>query len=158
DRVTFDLGDEVNPLWSPDGSAMAFSAFRKGDLLGKPYRKLLSGPPNSEEPLFSTSTAFLQDWSSDGRFLLYDSLDPTTGVDIWAVRLDGDRKPFEVVKTEFTEGLGQFSPNVKWIAYQSDKTGRQEIYIRPFPGPGSDVAVSSDGGAQPRWNRNGNEL
>jgi len=71
---------------------------------------------------------------NEGNYMLFNSLGQTTGPDLWAVPLDGDRKPFEVVRTEFNEGLGQFSPDGKWIAYQSDKTGREEIYLRPFPG------------------------
>jgi hypothetical protein len=98
------------------------------------------------------------DWSLDGRFLLYDSSNPQGGVDIWALPLDGERKPFEVIQTESDERLGQFSPNGKWIAYQSNKTGRFEIYLRPFPGPGGDVPVSIDGGQEVRWNPTGKEL
>ena len=98
------------------------------------------------------------DWSRDGRFVLYDELDPKLGSDVWAVPLDGDRKPFAIVRTEFNEGQEQFSPDGRWIAYQSDKTGRFEIYLRPFPGPGDDVRVSIDGGSQARWNPNGQEL
>ena len=98
------------------------------------------------------------DWSADGRFVLYDSTRPKGGIDLWALPLDGDRKPFEVVRTDFNEGLGQFSPDGKWVAYESDKTGRLEIYLRPFPGPGHDVRVSTDGGSQARWNPNGKEL
>ena len=123
------------------------------------YRKLLSAPPGSEELLLSTpQPKFPTDWSPDGRFLLYDSLDPKRGFDIWALPLEGDRKPFEVVQTDFNERLAQFSPDGKWIAYQSDKTGRFEIYVQPFPGPGGDSRVSIDGGAQVRWNPNGKEL
>ena len=77
---------------------------------------------------------------------------------MWALPLDGERKPFEVVHTEFNERMGQFSPDGKWIAYQSDKTGRFEIYVRPFPGPGDDVLVSINGGIQVRWNPRGKEL
>ena len=112
------------------------------------------------------------DWSADGRFLLYDSLDPNRGRDIWALPLEGNRpstgsgrpepaegrKPFEVVQTDSDEGLAQFSPDGTWIAYQSNKTGRFEIYVQPFPGPGGDSRVSIDGGAQVRWNPNGREL
>jgi serine/threonine-protein kinase len=90
--------------------------------------------------------------------VLYDNLDPTRGFDVWALPIEGERKPFEVVQTEFNEGLAQFSPDGMWIAYQSDKTGRPEIYLRPFRGPGNDVRVSVDGGSQVRWNANGKEL
>jgi Tol biopolymer transport system component len=123
------------------------------------YRKLLGTPPGSEELLLSTSqTKFPMDWSPDGRFLLYDSLDPKQGFDIWALPLEGDRKPFEAVQTDFSERLAQFSPDGTWIAYQSDKTGRFEIYVQPFPGLGGDSRVSVNGGAQVRWNPNGKEL
>lgn len=98
------------------------------------------------------------DWSADGKFIVFNNLTADAGVDIWAVPLKGDRKAFEVVRTEFNEGLAQFSPNGNWIAYQSDKTGREEVYLRSFPGPGADVRVSTDGGAQVRWNRNGKEI
>ena len=97
------------------------------------------------------------DWSPDGRFLLYDSVSAKGGVDIWALPLEG-RKAFAVVQTQFNERLGQFSPDGKWIAYQSDKTGRFEIYVQPFPGTGGDVPVSTDGGTQVRWNPRGSEL
>ena len=155
DRITFDAGDDIFPLWSPDDSSIVFGSRRGGMNL---YRKPLSGPPGSEELLLSTSEPkFPMDWSLDGRFLLYDSVSAKGGVDIWALPLEG-RKAFEVVQTQFNERLGQFSPDGKWIAYQSDKTGRFEIYVQPFPGTGGDVPVSTDGGTQVRWNPRGTEL
>ena len=121
------------------------------------YRRLLNAPEDRAELLLSTpQPKFPTDWSADARFLLYDSLDPKRGYDIWALPPEGD--PFEVVRTDFNERLAQFSPDGTWIAYQSDKTGRYEIYVRPFPGPGDDSRVSIDGGAQVRWNPNGKEL
>jgi Tol biopolymer transport system component len=157
DRLTFsDSSDDIFPLWSPDGSRIVFGS-RRGEL--NLYRKLLSGPPGGEELLLSTlQPKFPMDWSRDGSFLLYDSFDPKRGVDIWALPLRGNGKPFEVVRTDFNERLAQFSPDGTWIAYQSDKTGRFEIYVQPFPGPGGEARVSIDGGAQVRWNSNGREL
>ena len=155
DRFTFDSGDDIFPLWSPDDSSIVFGSRRGGMNL---YRKVLSGPQGSEELLLSTSEAkFPMDWSPDGRFLLYDSVSPKGGVDIWVLPLEG-RKAFAVVQTPFNERLGQFSPDGKWIAYQSDKTGRFEIYVQPFPGNGGDFPVSSNGGTQVRWNPRGTEL
>jgi Tol biopolymer transport system component len=123
------------------------------------YRKVLGGAPGSEELLLRTpEVKFATDWSADGRFLLYDSINPKRGFDIWALPLEGDRKPFEVVQTDFNERSAQFSPDGKWIAYQSDKTGRPEIYVQPFPGSGGGSPVSTGGGGQVRWNRNGREL
>ena len=175
DRLTFHPGDEIYPLWSPDGHSIVFGSARPAMNL---YRKVLSAPPNSEELLLATEQIkFAIDWSLDGRFVLYDSLDPKRGRDIWALPLEGDpsassgqapsagsgqagqgRKSFAVVQTDFNEQLPQFSPDGKWIAYQSDKSGRFEIFLRPFPGLGSDTPVSTDGGAQARWNPNGREL
>ena len=160
DRLTFDPGDDIWPLWSRDGTRMVYGALRKTNIVDL-YRNLVNGPPGSEELLLSTSQEkFPIDWSADGGFLLYDSLDPKRGFDIWALPLGETRnEPFTVLQTEFDEGLAQFSPDGTWIAYQSDRTGRLEIYVRPFRGPGVDgVRVSIDGGSQVRWNPNGREL
>jgi dipeptidyl aminopeptidase/acylaminoacyl peptidase len=98
------------------------------------------------------------DWSNDRRFLLFRSRDPQTGWDLWILPLSGDRKAFPFLQTQFDEREGQFSPDGKWIAYQSNESGQFEIYVRPFPGPGEKVRISNNGGAQPRWNKNGKEI
>jgi len=157
-RETFDPGDEIDPLWSPDDSAIVFSSRRKG--LMSLYRKVLSERAGSEELLLppSSEIKWAMDWSNDGRFLLYNVVDPKQRGDIWALPLVGERKPFEVVRTDSNELLPQFSPDGKWMAYQSDKTGRFEIYLQPFPGSGGDSLVSVNGGTQVRWNPNSKEL
>jgi serine/threonine-protein kinase len=163
DRITFDPGDDIWPLWTPDGAGLIFGAVRPDvsthtgtvDL----YRAILDGPQRSETLLLSTTEPkFPLDVSADGGFLLYETLVPKRGFDLWALPLKGHHKPFAVVETEFSEGLAQFSPDGTWIAYQSNKTGQNEVYLRPFPGPGADVLVSTEGGAQVRWNPNGKEL
>ena len=157
DRITFDPGDDIYPLWSSDDARMVSGSVRSTGIVDL-YVRLLADPA-SEQRLISTSQPkFPTDWSADGRFVIYDSLDPKRGFDVWALPMEGERKPFAVVQTEFNEGLAQFSPDTTWIAYQSDKTGRFEIYLRPFRGPGDDVRVSVDGGTQVRWNSNGKEL
>src|SRR2546425_4342176 len=78
--------------------------------------------------------------------------------EIWALPLKGDRQPFPVVRTEFEERDGQFSPDGKWIAYQSNSSRRFEIYVQPFPGPGASSLISTNGGVQVRWRRDGKEL
>ena len=78
--------------------------------------------------------------------------------DIWALPLNGDRKPFAVVQTAFEEKDAQFSPDGRWIAYQSNETGQFEIYLQQFPGPGGRQRISTAGGAQVRWRRDGREL
>jgi len=84
--------------------------------------------------------------------------DPKMGRHLWALPLDGNRQPFPVVQTEFDEPYGQFSPDGHWIAYESNKSGRPEIYVQPFPGPGAESQISTSGGAQVRWQRDGKGL
>jgi serine/threonine protein kinase len=158
DRITSHPGDDIYPTWSRDGASIVTGSVRSSTNVDL-YRTFLGGPSGREELLLASSLpTFPMDWSADGRFLLYDVLDPTRGFDAWVLPLEGDRQPFPLVETEFNEGLSQFSSDGQWVAYQSDRTGRPEIYIRPFPGPGADVRVSVDGGAQVRWNPNGSEL
>ena len=90
--------------------------------------------------------------------LLYQTFDSRTRFDIWALPQQGDRKPFPVVQTQFDEKDAQFSPDGKWIAYASDESGRMDVYAQHFPGPGGKIAISTSGGAQPRWRRDGREL
>jgi Tol biopolymer transport system component len=156
-RLTSDLTIEGHPAWSPDGSRILFTSNQKGafDLFEMPSAggatKLVLATPESKDQM---------DWSPDARFVLYRNLaDPkANSYDIWAVPLDGDRKPFPVVKTNYNERDGQFSPDGKWIAFQSNKSGRFQIYMQPFPGPGGELQLSTDGGAQARWRRDGKEL
>ena len=94
----------------------------------------------------------------DGRYLLYQDLDPKTGYDLWVLPMEGDRKPVVVIRTEFSERDGAFSPDGKWIAYTSDEGGRTEIYVQPYPATGAKWQVSKNGGHGPRWRRDGKEL
>jgi Tol biopolymer transport system component len=159
DRITFDPGDDIYPLWSHDGASIVFGGVRGLQGILGLYRRHLGAPQGREELLLSTPlNKFPTDWSRDGRFLLYDEPDLKLANNVWGLQLDGDRKPFPIVRTESNEGQGQFSPDGQWIAYQSDKTGRPEVYLRPFPGPGDEMRASIDGGAQPRWNPKGHEL
>ena len=155
-RLTFDAALDSYPVWSPDGNRVVFQSGRKGtaDL----YQKRVDNAA-SEEPLLSNPQSKLPyDLSADGRFLLYRSIESKTGWDIWLLPMDGDRKPFPVVQTEFEERDAQFSPDGKWIAYQSNESGRFEIYMQPFPGTGTKIQISTNGGAQVRWRPDGKEL
>jgi len=162
ERITFDPGDDIFPLWARDGASVIFGGVRKGQgRLGMVdlYQTAVDGSQRGETLLLSTPDGkFPMDLSPDGRVLLYSMLVPNRGWDIWALPLQGERKPFEVAQTEFNEGLPQFSPDGKWIAYQSNKTGQYEVYLRPFPGPGADTRVSTEGGTQPSWNANSKEV
>jgi Tol biopolymer transport system component len=121
------------------------------------YVKSLAG--GSEELLLGTSTnKSPSDWSRDGRYLLFRNNERQTAFDIWALPMQGDQQPFPVLRTQFAERDGQFSPDAKWIAYESNRSGRSEIYVYPFPGPGREQQVSTGGGAQVRWRSDGREL
>ncbi len=163
-RFTFDVAPDIAPVWSPDGTRIAFSASRSGG--SGIYQKAANGA-GKEQPLVATTndSKFPNDWSRDGRFLLYTQQDARTNADLWVLPLaangtpSGTPAPF--ANTEFSEGAGQFSPDTRWIAYASDESGRSEIYVQPFPAPpggGSKTSVSRDGGNQPRWRRDGKEL
>jgi Tol biopolymer transport system component len=155
-RFTFETAMNHALRWSPDGRHVVFNSNKSGvfDL----YVKSATGA-GSEELLLSTpQNKSASDWSPDGRFLLFRSVDPVTSHDLWALPLDGDRKPFPVVRTNFVEAFGQFSPDGKWVAYQSNESGRPEVYAQPFPGPGPKLQISTNDGAQMRWRRDGREL
>jgi Tol biopolymer transport system component len=155
-RFTFDVAIDIFPIWSPDGSRIVFASNRKGsyDL----YQKTSSGAGREELLLESSLIKLPNDWSPDGRFLLYRQEDPKTGADLWVLPLSGERKPFPFVNTNFDERNGQFSPDGRWVAYQSNESGRFEIYVQPFPGPGGKWQVSTGGGVDPRWRHDGKEL
>ena len=110
----------------------------------------------------SGGTTFPTDWSADGRFLLYYARSERTRIDIWALPLFGDRKPYPVLNTEFDEHQGQLSPDGHWLAYRSDVDGSYEIYVRSFTADGKVGTerrrVSTGGGSQPRFRRDGREL
>jgi serine/threonine protein kinase len=154
--LTSDPGWDLAPEWSPDGRRLVFASTRSGvyDL----YQQSTTNPEGAELLLATPQNKSPTDWSRDGRFILFRNVDPVTSHDLWALPLDGTKAPFPVVRTQFTESYGQFSPDGNWIAYQSDESGRVEIYVQPFPGPGTKVTISTSGGAQMRWSPDGKEL
>jgi Tol biopolymer transport system component len=114
---------------------------------------------SDEEALFeSREVKIPTDWSPDGRVILYFAPNPKTNTDLWVLPLDGSRAPFVYQKSEAAELQGQFSPDGRWVAYQSNETGRFEIYVRSFPKPGESIPISTAGGVYPRWSFDGREL
>jgi Tol biopolymer transport system component len=157
ERVTSDQTNNSTPVWSPDGDRVAFASARRG--VGHHDLYVRSVTDANERLLVQSSEdKSVQDWSPDGSFILYTSTNATTSFDLWALPLDGNRQPFVVVQTPLQEVDGQFSPDGRWIAYASNEPGRFEIYVRPFPGPGRSVRVSTNGGRAPQWRANGREL
>jgi eukaryotic-like serine/threonine-protein kinase len=169
-RFTFDPANDRHPVWSPDGGRVVFDSNRKG--LRDLYVKSASGAGGEQPLLESPESENPNDWSADGRFLLYHNIDPQTGNDLWVLPMEGDRKPWPFLKTKFNERNGQFSSDGRWIAYQSNESGRNEIYVRPFVQPaasstndqpktsggGGQWQVSTGGGIYPRWKPDGTEL
>jgi Tol biopolymer transport system component len=156
-RLTFDPAIDNLPIWSPDGQRILFPSNRKGsfDL----YIKAASGA-GQEEPLIKmgTPTGWATDWSRDGRFILYQIPGAKTGQDLWIAPQFGDRKPFPYLQTQFNEQAGAFSPDGRWIAYVSDESCRNEIYVQAFPLSGEKHEISSGGGSEPYWRKDGTEL
>ncbi len=156
-RFTFDAAIDAYPRWSPDGSQIVFTSTRLGS--PKLYLKASNGAPGSERLLLEKAPAFPEDWSGDGRFLLYMVYDPKTGRDLWAVDMNEKQlTPRPFVNTSFDERNGQFSPDGHWLAYQTDESGRHEVVVVSFPDPTERRNVSTSGGAQPRWRSDGKEL
>jgi eukaryotic-like serine/threonine-protein kinase len=155
-RLTFDSEPDDFPIWSPDGNRIVFQSARNGRL--DVYQKPTNGTGTETLLLESSQVKLPHDWSSDGRFLLYHSIDPMTGRDLWVRPMEGERKPRVFLKTNFDERWSQFSPDDRWVAYQSNESGRDEIYVRPFPEAEGQWQISADGGMQPRWSRDGKEL
>jgi eukaryotic-like serine/threonine-protein kinase len=147
-----------SPVWSPDGQEIVLSAAS-----GAPpnlVRARLDGG-DAEVVLPAKGHAqFVCDWSADGRTLLYAERDPKTGVDIWALPMTGTGvgDPVPILQTRFWEGPARFSPDSRWIAYVSDESGNDEVYVRPFPGPGQKLRVSDSGGHSPNWSGDGREI
>jgi Tol biopolymer transport system component len=154
---TADVANKFFPTWSPTGDRIVFSWDPKGVL--DLYEKMLGGAGNGNLLWSSSEHKRPMDWSQDGRFILYDSNSQKTGVDLWALPLSGEKKPLEVAHEAFDQDLGRFSPDGRWVAYQSNETGRNEIVLQPFPGSSnSKKRITRDGGTLPQWRGDGREL
>jgi Tol biopolymer transport system component len=155
-RLTSDPAIDSGPVWSPDGNRIAFMSLRRGhpDI----YERDSGGAGSDNLVLQDERAKYTTDWSPDGRFILYRVIDAKSNIEIWAVPVAGDRKAIPFLKSAFGFGHGQFSTDGRWVAYDSNESGRWEIYVAPFPGPGGNWKVSSGGGTEPRWRRDGKEL
>lgn len=154
-RLTFEGKSNLNPDWTPDGKRVAFNS----DEGGPPniYWQLSDGSGGLERFTTSQFTQAPSSWSPDGQLLAFIEVAPTTGIDIWVLRLRArTAQPF--LRTSFNETSPQFSPDGRWLEYISDESGRFEVYVQPFPGPGGKWQISTEGGAEPLWNPNGREL
>lgn len=154
-RFTFRPGLSAAPIWSPDGRHVAFSSNSDQEIVQKEF-----AGNGKEEVLFRPETpARLEptDWSPDGRLIVFWQL-TRKGRDLWLLPLDGKRKPIPYLQTGFTLNEAHFSPDGKWMAYQSDESGQDQVYVQSIPATGAKYQISTNGGTVPRWRRDGKEL
>ena len=145
------------PIWTPDGKRVTF---HKSAKLGGPANMFfmdMDGSGNEEQLLTSPYEQIPHAWSPDGRVLAFVEINPTTstGNDIWMLPLDGERKPQLFARTPSFEGGPTFSPDGRWVAYVSNVSGRYEVYVKPYPGPGRERQITTEGGGEPLWARTG---
>ena len=155
-RLTFHPSHDFFPLWSPDGTRIAFSSLR--DPPPQLYALNANSAGTEKLLLKTTLPANPSAWSSDGTLLIYDITDPQTGGDIWALPVVGKSEPYPVVRTAADEHYGTLSPDGRWLAYISNETGDLRGVRRSFPATGFKRQVSTQGGFEPQWRRDGNEL
>ena len=156
-RLTSNTAGDANPVWSADGTRILFSSNRDGQY---DIYQIAANGLGSTQPVFQSKdrVKYLDDLSADGRYAVYDTGGGITATALWAVPLLGDRKPFAFVQGGFTAGSAQFSPNGRYVAYNSNETGREEVYVRTFPQESGKWQISASGGAEPMWRRDGKEL
>jgi eukaryotic-like serine/threonine-protein kinase len=154
-RLTFEGNYNPMPVWTPDGKRIAFESNKEGP--PNLFWQLADGSGGLERLATSEYINAPTSWSPDGQLLAFIEINPTTGFDIWVLRLS-DRKAQPFLRTRFNETAPRFSPDGRWLAYISDESGRYEIYVQPYPGPGGKWQISTEGGTEPVWNPNGREL
>jgi len=156
-RFTFGQGSDDNPSWSADGAYLYYTTSESGKTT---VCRKTSGGAGGEARIVSDLAAVDDgiNVSPDGRNLIFELVDPKTASDLWVLPLGGDGKIFPLLNSEFDEQLARFSPDGDWLAYVSTESGRPEVYVRNFPATGSQWQVSTDGGGQPHWRRDGKEL
>jgi Tol biopolymer transport system component len=162
-RLTFGQGTFEHPVWSPDGTEIAFAALR--DKRFQIYRKRVDGTNEAQLMLQTADNARPLDWSRDGRFLIYGT-SPVAGVrgeDLWILPVVQGGQPFPFTNSRFNELEGSFSPDGRWIAYVSNETGRYQVYVRAFSAPPASAEsgkwmISKDGARMPQWRSDGREI
>lgn len=144
----------TTPVWSPDAKQIAYATSYVAAIPSYEIRIKARDMAGGEESLLrSDSILHLEDWSPDGKWLIY-----TSRGDLWLLPLEPRGEPVPFAKTPATEAFSRFSPDARWVAYRSDESGREEVFVQPFPATGAKWQVSLGGGSLPVWRRDGKEL
>ncbi len=155
-RLTSDAARDTSPVWSPDGQFLAFQSNRDDTL--NIYRTRAEGSGTVLRLTESDRSQFPESWSVDGGSLAYAEVGVGTNWDLWVLPLEGDGEPRVIANSVAADIWSTFSPNGRWIAYGSFESGRNEVYVRPFPPGPERYQVSIGGGSQPKWSGDGREL
>ncbi len=154
-RLTFESGFNTVPAWSPDGKRLAFTSDREGRL--GIFWQMADGSGGVERLTTSDYQTVPASFSPDGQLLAFIEDNPTTGRAIRVLNLE-DREAEPFLQNPYEETAPKFSPDGEWMAYSSTESGRREVYVQPYPGPGGKWQISTDGGQEPVWNPQGGEL
>ena len=158
-RLSFDPGEDETPAWSPDGKTIAWSSSR-ADVIRGVYMRAADGSGQERLAWKLDKHCHVREWLADGKSLLLEIQNPGSGTDIWRLDISDKDKPnaTPILQTPYNERNSRVSPDGRWIAYVSDESGRDEIYIQSFPTLGSKLQATSSGGDQPVWSRDGHSL
>ncbi len=153
-RISFAPGEDELPVWSPDGKRIAYASNGRQQA----FVVAVDGSGQEESLMKNDSHFHLQSWSPDGKLIAFERLGVSGQYEIWMLPLEGERKPYSYLASQFRLSQPAFSNDGHWLAYTSNESGRGEVYVQRFPGPGEKVQVSTDGGTNPVWSHDGKQL
>jgi Tol biopolymer transport system component len=164
-RLTFDPADDRRPVWTPDGRRIVFASTRSVETTLNLYWQRTDGTGEIQRLTDSKNEQSPGSWHPSGKFLAFAEQNPQTRGDVMILPMDGDEvsgwkpgTPTVFLNAAFIEVAPMFSPDGRWLAYASNESGRPEVYVQPFPGPGGKWQISADGGTFSTWSRTQHEL
>jgi Tol biopolymer transport system component len=151
-------GENSSPVWTPDGMRVTFSRRMEGEENSHIFSKPADGSGKAKSLHSSQHTLVPSSWASDGKLLAFAEWQSTCMSNIWVLSMEGDREHKLKLRTEFKEHFSAFSPDGRWMAYMSDREGRSQVYVRPYPAMNKVWPISYDSGEEPIWSPKGDEL